>query len=296
LRNFSSRRSFLAALSATLVPVRTRAASEPSGDALKVAGAQIAAIEAQAGGRLGITVVDSGSNALLTHRAEERFPMCSTFKLLAVAAVLKQVDAGKERLDRKISYGSDDLAEYAPITKDHVKDGGMRLSDLCAAAIDWSDNTAGNLLLQVIGGPDGLTKYARSIDDLVTRLDRNEPALNSAIPGDERDTTAPLAMVLDMQKILLGHELSDFSCQQLETWLQEDRVGVARLRAGLPPTWRVGDKTGSGANGTANTIAIVRPPNRPPILAAVYHTGSSASVDSRNAVHKEIGRIIANTF
>jgi beta-lactamase class A len=206
------------------------------------------------------------------------------------------VDAGTAQLDRKISYGPADLLDYAPITKAHVGEGGMSLGDLCAAAINWSDNTAANLVLQVIGGPAGFTQYVRSLGDSVTRLDRNEPTLNTAIPGDARDTTTPLAMVRDMQAVLLGKELSDVSRRQLEIWLVGDKVGDKRLRAGLPPSWRVGDKTGSGDNGTANTIAILWPPDRAPILAAVYHTGSSASVDGRNAVHKEVGSIIANTF
>jgi beta-lactamase class A len=151
-------------------------------------------------------------------------------------------------------------------------------------------------VLRTIGGPAGFTRYARARGDSVTRLDRNEPALNTAIPGDDRDTTSPLSMLHDMQAVLLGKELSAKSRQQLETWLIEDKVGMKRLRAGLPPSWRAGDKTGSGDNGTANTIAILWPPGRPPVLAAIYHTGSSASVDVRNAVHAEIGRIIANTF
>jgi len=172
----------------------------------------------------------------------------------------------------------------------------MSLGDLCAAAIDWSDNTAGNLLLQAIGGPAGFTQYARSLGDPVTRLDRGEPALNSAIPGDERDTTGPLAMARDMRAVLVGDQLSEASRRQLAKWLIEDKVGDKRLRAGLPPSWRVGDKTGSGDNGTTNTIAILWPPGRAPILAAVYYTDSPASADTRNAVHKEIGGVIADTF
>jgi beta-lactamase class A len=172
----------------------------------------------------------------------------------------------------------------------------MSLGDLCAAAIDWSDNTAANLLLQIIGGPAGFTQFARSLGDDVTRLDRNEPTLNTAIPGDERDTTSPLAMLRAMRAVLLDKKLSETSRRQLETWLIGDKVGDKRVRAGLPPSWRVGDKTGSGDNGTANTIAILWPPGRAALLATVYYTGSSASVDARNEVHKEIGAIVANTF
>ena len=263
---------------------------------MKSANERIAAIETRQGGRLGVAVLDASGNLSLARRANERFAMCSTFKLLAAAAVLTRVDAGDERLDREIPYGPGDLADYAPVTKAHVAEGGMSLGDLCAAAIDWSDNTAGNLLLRVIGGPAGFTQYARSLGDAVTRLDRDEPALNAAIVGDERDTTTPLAMARDMQAVLLGEKLSDPSRRQLEAWLIEDKVGDKRLRAGLPPSWRVGDKTGSGDNGTANTIAILRPPDRAPLLAAVYYTDSSATMDVRNAPHKEIGGIIAGMF
>ncbi len=279
-----------------LAPVRSRAAAPSTSDAVDSALAQIAAIEQRLGGRLGVAVLDSGSGMSVTHRPDERFPMCRTFKLLAVAAVLKRVDQGREQLERKIPYGPRDLQEYAPIMKAHVGDGSMSLADICAAAIDWSDNTAANLLLQAIGGPAGMTRYARSLGDPVTRLDRTEPTLNTSDPGDDRDTTSPRSMLRNLQAILLGNELSPESRQQLETWLIEDKVSAARLRAGLPPSWRVGDKTGSGANGTANILAILWPPGRPPILAAVYYTGSPESADIRNAAHAEIGRIIARTF
>jgi beta-lactamase class A len=291
----SNRRAFLVGL-AVLASAQARAASPLSAEAANKANDQIAALEAREGGRLGVAVLDTASGSSLAHRAEERFPMCSTFKLLAAAAVLSRVDAGAEKLDRKIPYGQADLLEYAPVTKAHVAEGAMSLGDLCAAAIDWSDNTAANLLLQVIGGPAGFTQFARSLGDDVTRLDRNEPTLNTAIPGDERDTTSPLAMLRAMRAVLLDKKLSETSRRQLETWLIGDKVGDKRVRAGLPPSWRVGDKTGSGDNGTANTIAILWPPGRAALLATVYYTGSSASVDARNEVHKEIGAIVANTF
>jgi beta-lactamase class A len=230
------------------------------------------------------------------HRADERFPMCSTFKLLAAAATLKLVDEGAERLDRKIAYGPGYLLDYAPIAKAHVADGGMTLADLCAAAIDWSDNTAANLILDVIGGPAGFNQFVRSLGDSVTRLERNEPGLNTATPGDERDTTTPRAMLQDMRQTLRGSVLSEASRRQLQGWLIDDKVGDKRLRAGLPPSWRIGDKTGSGDHGTANTIAIIWPPDRAPIIAAVYYTESAAPMDVRNAIHKEIGALIAETF
>jgi beta-lactamase class A len=292
----ANRRAFLIAMTAALAPLPARAGNPAAADLIKQANERLAALETKEGGRLGVAALDSASGASIGLRADERFPLCSTFKFMAAAAVLKRVDAGADKLDRIVPYGPADLCEYGPVTKAHVGEGGMKLGDLCAAAIDWSDNTAGNLLLQTIGGPAGWTQYARSLGDSITRLDRNEPTLNTAIPGDERDTTTPLAMARDMQAILLGKDLSDASRAQLATWLVGDKVGDKRIRAGVPASWRVGDKTGSGDNGTANTIAILWPPDRAPILVAVYYTGSTAPIDARNAVHKQVGEIIAGAF
>jgi beta-lactamase class A len=292
----SSRRSFLAGLAATASSLPARAGASSVEERLGLASKQLMEIEAREGGRLGVFVRDTGTGATLAHRADERFPMCSTFKLLAAAAALKRVDEGAERLDRRIAYGRDDLLGYAPIAKAHVAEGAMTLAALCAAAIDWSDNTAANLVLQTIGGPAGFTQFARSLGDKVTRLDRNEPSLNEGTPGDPRDTTSPRAMAEDMRRVLLGDTLSEASRRQLESWLAGDKVGDKRLRAGLPPSWRIGDKTGSGERGTANTIAIIRPPDQAPIIATVYYTGSSAPMDARDAIHKEIGGLIAHTF
>jgi beta-lactamase class A len=286
-----NRRAFVAGLAASFAPLGARAAND-----LQAAQERIAAIEARAGGRLGVCVLEAASGRRLAHRADERFPMCSTFKVLAAAGVLMRVDAGSERLDRQIGYGEADLLGYAPVAKAHVGDGAMSVADLCAAAIDWSDNTAANLLLRAIGGPAELTRYVRSIGDSITRLDRDEPTLNTAVPGDERDTTTPSAMARDLQSLLLGSELSEGSRRRLEAWMVDDKVGDKRLRAGLPAGWRIGDKTGSGDDGTANTVAIIRPPNGAPLFAAVYYTESTAPADARNAVHKEVATIIADAF
>jgi beta-lactamase class A len=290
---FANRRSVLLGLAA-MAASPARAAD--GDDRVKSANDRLAAIEARQGGRLGVAVLDSGGGPGLAHRAGERFPMCSTFKLMASAAVLKRVDEGKERLDRIIAYGQGDLLEYAPVTKSHLASGAMTLGELCGAAIDWSDNTAANLILDAIGGPSGWTAFARSLGDDVSRLDRNEPTLNAAVPGDERDTTTPLAMAEDVKKALLGDVLSEASRAQLEAWLVADKVGDKRLRAGLPQSWGIGDKTGSGDHGTANVLAIIHPPGRAPLIAAVYYTESDAPMEARNAVHKEIGGIIAETF
>jgi beta-lactamase class A len=257
---------------------------------------QLDLIEQKLGAKLGVAVLDVGSGQRLEHRAQERFPMCSTFKLLAAAAVLHRVDLKQERLTRFVTYTRADLLEYAPVTKAHVDEGGMTLGGLCAAAIQRSDNTAGNLLLKAIGGPEGLTRYARSLGDKETRLDRIEPFLNSALPGDERDTTTPAAMVEDLRALLLGDALKPAARDQLDTWLAGNETGADLLRAGLPGDWKVGDKTGRGANGATNDIAILRPPGRQPILVAVYSVGSTASQAERQRAIAEVARLIAKAF
>jgi beta-lactamase class A len=252
-----------------------------------------ARLEADSGGRLGVAVRDTATGAQAGHRASERFPLCSTFKVLAAAALLSRVDAGGEWLDRRVQFEQRDLVTYSPITQDRVGGNGMALDEICAAAITMSDNTAGNLLLAAIGGPPGLTRYARSLGDEVTRLDRIEPELNEALPDDPRDTTAPAAMVADLARLLTGNALSVGSRRHLLDWLLASKTGDARLRAGIPRGWQVGDKTGSGERGTANDIGIIRPPDRAPLLVAVYLTQSTQSFEQRNAVIASLGRLIA---
>jgi len=270
------------------------AASAASGE--NDATARIAAIETRIGGRIGVAALDTGNDKHLDYRAEERFPMCSTFKFLAAAAVLKRVDEKKEKLDRFVPYNAKDILEYAPVTKEHLKEGGMTLGALCEAAIEQSDNTAGNLLLDAIGGPAGLTNFVRTLGDRVTRLDRIEPELNSAIPGDERDTTTPAAISSDMQRLLLGDALSEASRGKLDDWLQRNETGGSMIRAGVPKTWGVGDKTGRGANGATADVAIMRPPARAPILLAIYLLGSTAPVKDREAAIAEVAGIVAGSL
>jgi beta-lactamase class A len=257
---------------------------------------RIAEINARVGGRIGVAALDTGTGQHIEYKANERFPMCSTFKVLAAAAVLKLVDEGKEHLDRMVAYGKEDILEYAPVTKEHLKEGRMTLANLCAAAIEKSDNTAGNLLLRAIGGPSGLTSFLRALGDETTRLDRMEPDLNTAIPGDERDTTTPAAMRDDLVRLLTGDVLSPVSRRQLEMWLVGNQTGAQMIRAGVPTTWRVGDKTGRGDNGVTNDVAVLRPPNSPPIFLAIYSVGSTAAANERTATVAEVARVVAEAF
>jgi beta-lactamase class A len=256
--------------------------------------ARCAAIEASHGGRLGVAVIDTASGRTAGRRAHERFPMCSTFKLLAVAAVLARVDRGQERLDRWVRFGKADLLANTPVTGAHVAAGGMTLGDLCAAAIEYSDNTAANLILASLGGPAGYTRFARSLGDNYTRLDRIELELNTSIPGDPRDTTTPSAMAHSLRAVLVGDTLSPGSRRRLIGWLKASRTGEHRLRAGLPDGWTVGDKTGTGAHGSTNDIGILWPPGRAPILAAAYFTGSDAPLARRETALADVGRALAD--
>ena len=218
--------------------------------------------------------------------------MDSTFKWLASAAVLARVDRGVERLDRRIAYGKADLVGVAPITTARLAEGAMPLGDLCEAAITRSDNGAANLILTSLGGPAGLTHWLRTEGDSITRLDRNEPTLNAAVPGDPRDTTTPSASIADLRQILLGKVLSDRSRLLLTRWMIATKTGDKRLRAGLPKGWRVGDKTGTGPHATCNDVAIAWPPGRSPVLIAAYLTGGSATDDAREAALAEVARVV----
>jgi beta-lactamase class A len=220
--------------------------------------------------------------------------MCSTFKFLAAAAVLERQQKHKESLQLSVIFGASDVVANSPITQARTGGAGMTLAELCEAAITMSDNTAGNLLLARIGGPPGLTAFARRLGDPTTRLDRIEPALNEARPGDPRDTTTPAAMLGNMHTLLIGGDvLTSASQSLLGAWLAATRTGDARIRARLPQDWRVGDKTGSGNHGSTNDIAILWPPGRGPILACIYLTESSAPDSVRNAALAAVGGLVA---
>jgi beta-lactamase class A len=257
---------------------------------------RMAAIERRQGGRLGLAALDTATGLRIGYRSSERFALCSTFKFLLVAAILTRVDEQRESLDRPIPYGPADLLDYAPVTKKHQGDGTMTIKELCAASLEYSDNTAANLLLALLGGPGAVTTYARSLGDPMTRLDRNEPSLNDNQPNDARDTTCPASMLEAMNKILSGRALSLPSRRMIEAFLLANTTGANRLRAGIPPGWRVGDKTGTGGRGATNDIAVMWPPDRPPIFMAVYYSGSTAPLSDREAVLAEVGNLVATEF
>ena len=253
-------------------------------------------IEAASGGRLGVAVLDLALGQRSGHRSTERFPLCSTFKVLACGALLSRVDKGLEDLERRILFEPKDVVTYSPITKDRVGRGGMTLAELCEAALTQSDNTAGNLILASLGGPSAVTAFAHALGDPSTRLDRIETDLNEATPGDIRDTTTPAAMADDLLSLVVGDRLSGRSREQMTAWLVANQTGGAKLRAGLPRDWRVGDKTGGGDWGATNDIAVVWPPGRKPLIACVYLTETKASFADRNATIAAVGRAIATNL
>jgi beta-lactamase class A len=248
-------------------------------------------LEAASGGRLGVALLDTATGEQVGQRMDELFPMCSTFKLLVAGAVLSRVDAGKDDLTKRIHFGEAELVAYSPVTKERIGGAGMSMAELCEAAITHSDNTAANLLVGSLGGPARITAFARTLGDPVTRLDRVEPGLNEGRPGDVQDTTTPQAMAANLQSLVLGKVLSLASRDQLINWLVGNKTGDARLRAGLPAGWRVGDKTGGG-DGTTNDVAVIWPPQGAPIIVSVYLTEVSGSGDLRNATIAAVGRAV----
>jgi len=246
--------------------------------------------------RVGYLEMETSSGRILEqYRADERFPLMSTFKVLVCAAVLSRVDAGDETLDRRIKYSSADIVDYSPETQKHLQEG-MTLGELCDAAITLSDNTAGNLLLAAAGGPAGLTAFLRKTGDKVTRLDRREPELNQALPGDPRDTTSPQEMAGTLRRLLTGDALRPASRQQLLTWMENDKVGGPLLRAALPAGWYIADKTGAGENGSRGIVALTGPDRDSARLVVIYLTGSGATMEARNKAIAEIGAGLYKTW
>jgi beta-lactamase class A len=248
-------------------------------------------IEQRSGGRLGVAVLDTATGERSGYRTDERFPMCSTFKFLLVAAVLQRIDRHQEKLNRMIAIPPKPLVGNSPLTEPHAG-GTMTVAALCEAALIRSDNTAANLLLVTLGGPAGMTSFCRSIGDGVTRLDRTETSLNEALPGDPRDTTSPTAMVNDLNRVLLGDVLSPASRKQLTAWMEANQTGLDKLRATLPAGWRAADKTGNNGENTLNDIAVIWPSGRKPIIVAAYITQCDGPDSKRIAMLKQVGELV----
>ncbi len=253
---------------------------------------EVLALERTSRGRLGVAVLDTATGARFATRGDERFPMCSTFKLILAAAILARVDRDRDRLDRRVAVAASDLVPNSPFTQTRVG-GHATVAELCLATMTRSDNAAANLLLPAVGGPAGITRFARALGDGTTRLDRIEPELNDVRPGDPRDTTTPNAMLGLFQSLTLGSVLKSASRDLFNGWLLANETGDQRLRAGLPKGWHVGDKTGASGRGHDNDVAILRPPARRPLLVASYIADSPLDLARSNVVHARLGALIA---
>lgn len=244
--------------------------------------------------RIGLAIYATESGASWRYNADERFPMASTFKVLACGALLARSDGGFEDISRLVPINQSDLVTYSPVTEGWL-DQEVSLNKLCEATMRTSDNTAANKVLEALGGPDAVTAFLRSFGDEVTRLDRWETELNEATPGDLRDTTTPAAMTNSLQRLLLGDVLSTSAQATLTEWLVGNEVGEPLLRAGIPNDWRIGDRTGAGGYGSRGVVAIVWPPEQGPLIAAIYITQTEASMEQRNEAIATIGRALAET-
>ena len=251
--------------------------------------------ENELGARIGLAVHDLETEQRWEYRSDERFALSSTFKTLACANVLHNVDIGQEKIDRVVRFSKSNLVTYSPVTEKHVGKKGMSLGELCQATLSTSDNSAANFILQAIGGPKSLTQFLRASGDNTTRLDRWETELNEAIPKDKRDTTTPIAMITTLEKLVVGETLSTESRQQLQSWLKGNEVGDALFRKGVPSDWIVADRTGAGGYGSRAITAVMWPPGRKPIVAALYITETDVSFEDRDAVIAKIGTEIAKT-
>jgi beta-lactamase class A len=254
--------------------------------------AALAALETETGVHLSVAVLDTATGTTFGHRADERVLLCSTAKVLVVAAVLAERAGRPGILGELVPYDQSQVVDGSPVTGEQAGTG-MSVAALCDAALTSSDNTAANLLMSLVGGPAGVTAYVRTLGDDVTRLDRLEPALNEGAPGDERDTSTPARMVADLERLVLGDALPAESRDPLTGWLRGATTGAARIRAGVPAGWTVGDKTGTGPGGEVHDVAVVWPPDRDPVVLAVYTTPAAGTSPSTAAGEAAIARATA---
>lgn len=262
----------------------------PSSRAAPAAAAELERLERRVGGELGVFAVEVGRPRVLAWRPDNRFMMCSTFKLLAAAGTLARVDARQDEPGAPVAYSAADLVEPHPVTGAHLGAGEMPLRALCQAAVQDSDSTAANLLMRRLGGPRALTGFMRSLGDRVTRMDRYE--LDAIRPNGELDTTSPRAMAKSVRHLLFSGALKPGSAQLLEEWMRAERRGAHRIRAGVPDTWVAGSKPGTSSTAT-NDVAVLRPRSAGPVVVAAYYRSAPADLERRERVLKVVGEVVA---
>jgi beta-lactamase class A len=288
----STRRTLLRGLAA--LPLARALPLAAAGD---LAG-ELAAIESRAGGRLGVAFLDTGDGRWAGHRFDERFALCSTFKLPLAAFVLAEIEATRMAADERLAWTAADHVPHMPVTGKVDGALGMTVVELAEATQTTSDNLAANLLTRRLGGPQALTDRFRALGDDITRIDRWEPEMNRVPAGEEKDTTTPQAMARTVAWITTGNGLSTASRETLVGWMVATTTGRRRLRAGLPPDWRAGDKTGTAIAEVMpnqhNDVALVFPPGRAPVVIAAYYSAPAHFADMRaedDAVLAEVGRL-----
>ncbi|RNL87006.1 class A beta-lactamase [Halostreptopolyspora alba] len=255
--------------------------------------AEFERLEQEFDARLGVYARDTGTDAEVTHRADERFAYASTFKPLACAAVLERRSMAE--MEETVTFGSEELVEYSPITEERV-DTGMTLVEVCDAALRHSDNTAANLLFAELGGPEGLQEALEELGDDVTRVEREETALNEAEPGDIRDTTTPEAFAANLEKYVLGDTLPEGKRALLREMMVGNTTGDDLIRAGVPEEWEVGDKTGSPGYGGRNDIAVVWPADGEPIVLAVMSSRDEEDAEYDDALVAEATEVAVDAL
>jgi beta-lactamase class A len=287
-----TRRRVLTAAGLTLLATSAAAPAYASAPAAGTPEARLRDLEERHGARLGVFAHDPVTHRTVRHRADERFPVCSVFKTLAAAAVLRDLDHHGEVLSRRIHYTEADLVDGSDHTRAHLAEG-MTVAELADVAIRYSDNTAGNLLLRELGGPTAVTRFARSLGDRVTRLDRWETELNSAEPWRRTDTTSPRAIGRTYARLVLGDALNRRDRARLTHWLLGNTTSAKRFRAGLPKTWTVADKTGSGSYGTANDVGVAWTEDGTPLVLAVLTTRPAPDAPYDDALVAEAAAVVA---
>ncbi|MFI1256076.1 class A beta-lactamase [Streptomyces netropsis] len=302
-----ARRAVLGALAAlALVPLTacgqggSSASASPSAATTRPSAAtkpyarEFKELERKFDARLGVYAVDTGTGREVAYNDGERFAHASTFKALAAGAVLRKYSPSG--MDRVVKYSKDDLVDYSPVTEKHVETG-MSLDELCDAAVRYSDNTAGNLLFDALGGPKGLDAALEEIGDDDTRMERREPELNRWAPGETRDTSTPRALTKDLRAYVLGDVLGKSEKARLTKWLRTNTTGNELIRAGVPKGWVVGDKTGAGQGyGTRNDIAVVWPPDAAPIVMAIMSNRTKEDSTYDNKLIAEAASVVTGTL
>ena len=283
-------RTFLWAAAATFFVIAACTSWAAGGSDATSAQPQFAQLERELNGRLGVFALDTSNGAQLSYRANERFPVCSTFKAFLAAAILKQSTETAGLMHERIRYTQSDLVAHSPVTEKHVANG-MTVAELLAAMLKYSDNTATNLLMKKLGGPAAVTQFVQSIGNRQFRLDNWEPNLNT-VPGDLRDTSTPEAMGRGLQQLVLADVLKDPQRKHLKNGLLSNSVADQCIRAGVPAGWKVADRSGGGLYGTRNDIAILYPPNRAPIILAIFTTQHAKEAAGRDDVIASATRLV----